>query len=280
MTVAQKKSKGASMACDPEKGGDGGCTACTPGQGADEVYGIYAGAIRDGVANCADYLDRISRQLEARPSRHYVAEKAQALRAAAGGLVGACHDVEIWLRYCGKPVPFGDSGFTDECVLPAGHGGEHQADVAPSALEVARRGADGLAAVATELADVLGWLVHDPGRLGNPAELEELGRTYQKSSAGRWIGSRPCCQRFARRKTSRRRMCSSTAVAKETRRRNSSAPRASSRRTASRPWPSTCESGGTEWRVAPGAREEVVTEGCCRWSEEKARRDRAGLSEA
>src|SRR6266480_6869546 len=177
------------MASDPEKGGDGGSTACTPGQGcpelgeawgADEVYGLYAGAIRDGVANCADYLDRISRQLEARPSRHYVAEKAQALRAAAGGLVGACHDVEIWLRYCGKPVPFGDSGFTDECVLPAGHGGEHQADVAPSALEVARRGADSLAAVATELADALGWLVHDPGRLGDPSVLEDLGRRYWK----------------------------------------------------------------------------------------------------
>ena len=48
MTVAQKKTKGASMASDPEKGGDGGCTACTPAQGADEVYGIYAGAALDG----------------------------------------------------------------------------------------------------------------------------------------------------------------------------------------------------------------------------------------
>src|SRR5437879_2186275 len=162
------------MGSDPEEEGQG-CTACTPGPGcseagqscgADEVYGLYAGAIRDGVANCADYLDRIIRQLEGVPSRHYVAEKAQALRAAAGGLVGICHDVETWLRYCGKPVPFGDSGFTDECVLPAGHGGDCAANVAPSALEVARRGADGLAAVATELADVLGWLVHDPGRLG------------------------------------------------------------------------------------------------------------------
>src|SRR5947209_7563844 len=106
------------MGSDPEKGGQGR-TACTPGPGcseageacgADEVYGLYAGAIRDGVANCADYLDRIIRQLEGVPSRHYVTEKAQLLRAAAGGLVGVCHDVEIWLRYCGKPVPFGDSG--------------------------------------------------------------------------------------------------------------------------------------------------------------------------
>jgi hypothetical protein len=174
------------MGSDPEEEGQGR-TACTPGPGcseagqscgADEAYGLYAGAIRDGVANCADYLDRIVRQLETRPSRHYVAEKAQLLRNAAGGLVGICHDVEIWLRYCGKPVPFGDSGWTDECVLPAGHGGEHQADVAPSALEVARRGAVGLAAVSTELADVLGWLVHDPGRLGDRSELEELGRIY------------------------------------------------------------------------------------------------------
>src|SRR5437870_4432648 len=176
-----------STAPDPDKAQDDGCTACTPGQGcaeagqscgAEEVYGLYAGAIRDGVANCADYLDRIIRQLEGVPSRHFVAEKAQMLRRAAGGLVGACHDVEIWLRYCSKPVPFGDSGFTDECVLPAGHGGEHQADVAPSALEVARRGADALAAVSSELADVLGWLVPDPGRLGDASELEELGRIY------------------------------------------------------------------------------------------------------
>ena len=90
--------------------------------------------------------------------------------------------MEVWLRYCGKPVPFGDSGFTDECVLAAGHGGDCAADVAPSALEVARRGADGLAAVATELADALGWLVHDPGRLGDPSVLEDLGRTYWKLS--------------------------------------------------------------------------------------------------
>src|SRR5947208_6162353 len=95
------------MGSDPEEEGQGP-TACTPGPGgpeageacgADEVYGLYAGAIRDGVANCADYLDRIVRQLETRPSRHYVAEKAQMLRRAAGGLVGICHDVEIWLRY-------------------------------------------------------------------------------------------------------------------------------------------------------------------------------------
>jgi hypothetical protein len=130
------------------------------------------------VANCTDYLDRIIRQLEGVPSRHYVAEKAQMLRCAAGGLVGICHDVEIWLRYCGKPVP-SETGFTDECVLPAGHGGDCAADVAPSALEVARRGADGLAAVATELADALGWLVHDPGRLKDCSQLEDLGRIYQ-----------------------------------------------------------------------------------------------------
>ena len=77
------------MGSDPEEEGQGRM-ACTPGPGcseagqscgADEVYGLYAGAIRDGVANCADYLDRIVRQVEARPSRHYVVEKPQMLRA-------------------------------------------------------------------------------------------------------------------------------------------------------------------------------------------------------
>src|SRR5207244_9056896 len=44
------------------------------------------------------------------------------------------------------------------------------------------RGADALAEVSTELADVLGWLVHDPERLGDRSELEELGRRYWKLS--------------------------------------------------------------------------------------------------
>ena len=63
-------------------------------------------------------------------------------------------------------------------MLAAGHRGDCAADVPSSALEVARRGADALAAVSTELADVLGWLVHDPERLGDASELEELGRIY------------------------------------------------------------------------------------------------------
>src|SRR2546429_9160088 len=87
-----------STAPDPDKAQDDGCTACTPGQGcaeagqpcgAEEVYGLYAGAVREAVANCADYLDRIIRQLEGVPSRQYVAEKAQMLRRAAGGWSGS-----------------------------------------------------------------------------------------------------------------------------------------------------------------------------------------------
>ena len=75
------------MGSDPEEEGQGR-TACTPGPGcseaaeacgADEVYGLYAGAIRDGVANCADYLDRIADLVvsvsghERRPGAHLVA---------------------------------------------------------------------------------------------------------------------------------------------------------------------------------------------------------------
>ena len=71
-------------ASDAYERGDEGLTACAPGWacselgeacGAEEVYGLYAGAIREGVANCADYLDRIVLRLEGAPSRHYVAEK-------------------------------------------------------------------------------------------------------------------------------------------------------------------------------------------------------------
>src|SRR5205823_5642485 len=62
MTMPTANGEETSMGSDPEEEGQGP-TACTPGPGcseageacgADEVYGLYAGGIRDGVANCAD----------------------------------------------------------------------------------------------------------------------------------------------------------------------------------------------------------------------------------
>ena len=70
--------------------------------GAEKAYGPYAEGMREAEASCADYLGRITRQLDGVPSRHYVAEKAHALREAAGRLIALCHDVEGWLRFCGR----------------------------------------------------------------------------------------------------------------------------------------------------------------------------------
>jgi hypothetical protein len=164
------------LCCTPEQGGGeaGGVS------GAEEVYGPYAGAIREGVASCADYLGRIGRQLEGVPSRHYVAEKAHELRDAAGRLIGLCHDVEGWLRFCGAPVRDLDGEWSGECVLLAGHMGAHAAEVPRSALQVARSSAEAVAGSAVAISDHLGWIAHDPGRLEDPYEVEALARSCRE----------------------------------------------------------------------------------------------------
>jgi hypothetical protein len=144
--------------------------------GAEKAYGPYAGAIRERVASCADYLGRISRQLDADPSRHYVAEKAHELRDAAGRLIGLCHDVEGWLRLCGEAIRREDGGeaWTEECALPAGHDGEHCAHPPATTLEKARDLAGKAAEASVGISDHLGWIAHDPGRLQDPYEVEGL----------------------------------------------------------------------------------------------------------
>jgi hypothetical protein len=171
------------------------CTACVCEQGcgepravagAEEAYGPYAGAIRERVASCADYLGRISRQLDAKPSRHYVAEKAHALRDAAGRLIGLCHDVEGWLRQCGEAIhrEDGDETWTEECVLPTGHYRDHWAHPPRTTLELARDLAGKVAEASLEISDHLGWIAHDPGRLGDPYDVEALGRSHEALRRG------------------------------------------------------------------------------------------------
>jgi len=165
------------------------CTGCAWERGWDEVrvvngateaYGPYAGFIRERVESCTDYLGRIARTLASRPSRHYVAEKAQMLRDAAGRLVAGCHDVEGWLRACGEKYRRDVDGDTwiEECALVAGHDGQHCGEGPRSTLEVARDLADKVAEASLGLADHLGWIMHDPGRLGDRDDLEGLGRRY------------------------------------------------------------------------------------------------------
>jgi hypothetical protein len=154
--------------------------------GAEEAYGAYAGAIRERVASCADYLGRISRQLDAKPSRHYVAGKAHDLRDAAGRLIGLCHDGEGWLHQCGEAIRREDGGeaWTEECVLPAGHYGEHRAHPPATTLALARDLAGKVAETSVEISDRMGWIAHDPGRLGDPYDVEALGRSYEALRRG------------------------------------------------------------------------------------------------
>jgi hypothetical protein len=167
-----------------ESGADVGCGEVREVAGAALAYGPFEEGIRQGVASCADYLGRIGRQLDGVPSRHYVAEKAHALRGAAGRLVGLCHDVEGWLRQCGVEVLHPDGEWYEECVLAAGHGGDHAIEAPRSVLEAARDRADTAALVAVRMAHALGWLAHEPGRLGDPDELEDLGRIYRELRHG------------------------------------------------------------------------------------------------
>src|SRR6267378_3751227 len=117
-TLAELKG-GLSMGPGSNEPTEEACTACVCEQGcgeprvvsgAEEAYGPFAGAIRERVASCADYLGRISRQLDATPSRHYVAGKAHELRDAAERLISLCHDVEGWLRQCGEAIRREDGG--------------------------------------------------------------------------------------------------------------------------------------------------------------------------
>jgi hypothetical protein len=149
--------------------------------GAEKAYGPYAGAVREAVASCADYLGRISRQLDGERSRHYVAGKAHELRDAAMRLIALCHDVEGWLRECGEAIDREDGGeeWTEECALPTGHYGEHSAHPPRTSVEVARDLAGEVAEASVGICDHLGWIAHDPWRLGDPYELEDLGRSYE-----------------------------------------------------------------------------------------------------
>ena len=164
--------------CTTEQGGGEPRTVC----GAEEAYGPHAGAIREAVASCADYLGRITRQLDGALSRHYVAEKAHALRDAAGRLIALCHDVEGWLRECGEAIHREDGGeaWTEECVLVAGHDGQHSSHPPATTLELARDRTRKVAEASVGISDHLGWIADDPGRLGDPYEVEDLARSYKE----------------------------------------------------------------------------------------------------
>ena len=135
-------------------------------------WGPYHDHIGEGLAHCADYLGRLQRSLagEIAPDRHYFTTKAQALRDASTGLLRRARDVERWLGSC--DAGYGTEGGT--CALPAGHGDGHGDGPTP-AQRLAER-AEGLSAVATEVADTLAWatLALDAG-YDSPEITDALG---------------------------------------------------------------------------------------------------------
>jgi hypothetical protein len=144
-----------------------------------DVWGPYRNHIEDSTASCADYLGRIRKCLQGdvRPSRHYIADKAQALRDAADRLRQRCHDVEGWLKTCLQVFSNAqDDGsiLIDECTLPAGHAEPHASPRPASPLIRAREAAQELAERSVALADSLAWWSREPWQVLDADDLSDL----------------------------------------------------------------------------------------------------------
>lgn len=90
----------------------------------------YRSTVEDHLGACTDYLGRLRRSLagEIAPDRHYFADKAHQLHAAARRMVRLVQDIDSWLGECTAQTdhvdPDGDRYVVD-CTLPAGHHGPH-----------------------------------------------------------------------------------------------------------------------------------------------------------
>ncbi len=138
-------------------------TSPTGGSRPPGPYGEYREHIRDLFASCDDVLGQIRRALcGGRPSRQYVAEKSQALRDAAAGLLRGCHDVEGCLRQCRHDVTedWGGGPYLTECRREAGHEGPHLSGPPASPMGEATDAGRAVARAALALSDHLDWLAH------------------------------------------------------------------------------------------------------------------------
>ncbi|MGH9190876.1 MAG: hypothetical protein ACRDZ0_00165 [Acidimicrobiales bacterium] len=98
-----------------------------------DPWGPYRATIEDHFETCADYLGRLrrSRAREIAPDRHYFADKAHQLHAAARRMVRIVQDIDRWLGECGTTVEHHDADgihVIAECSLPAGHDGTRDDD--------------------------------------------------------------------------------------------------------------------------------------------------------
>ncbi|HYR63994.1 MAG TPA: hypothetical protein VET24_15360 [Actinomycetota bacterium] len=154
-------------------------TSSTGGSRPLGPYGEYREHIRDLFASCDDVLRQIRRALYGgHPSRQYVAEKAQALRDAAAGLLRGCHDVEGCLRQCGQDVTEDWDGepYVTECRLEAGHRGPHLAGLPASPMREATDAGRDLARAALALSDHIDWLAHRGCRLPDADDMAGLAK--------------------------------------------------------------------------------------------------------
>ena len=130
------------------------------------------------------YLGRLRRSLsgEVAPDRHFFADKAHQLHAAARRMVRIVQDVDRWLGECGTTVEHSDADgtrFIGECTLPAGHEGTHEDD-GTRQLVAARITGElrELADAVDRLSDHFGWnapaVYHDlTGALGTIANSSD-----------------------------------------------------------------------------------------------------------
>jgi hypothetical protein len=142
------------------------------------MWGDRTGRIEDLIKDCATYLGRIQACAGGQfGSRHYVADKAEALRGAAHRLARACHETERWLASCGQEISC-LSGVDDalyECTLPAGHAGRHErVRPDPPVLRLLQV-VEELAEVPLGLWTELAWMSRDPTRIPDCEDLAGIG---------------------------------------------------------------------------------------------------------
>jgi hypothetical protein len=145
-------------------------TSRAPGEPERDPWGPYRDLIEGRLASCADYLRRLTSSLagEIAPDRLYFASKAWELREAANRLVESVRSVQRWLAECGVQFAEETEARTGICGLRAGHEGDHDDDLTPSAVEQAYRKAEQVRELGQQVGDNLAWLPWHRGSGGPP----------------------------------------------------------------------------------------------------------------
>jgi hypothetical protein len=156
-----------------------------------DAWGPWRPMMVERLANCADYLGRLSRSLasEIAPDRLYFTAKSYALRDAVEQLVDGCHRVEHWLDECGEE--FADMlrgpDVWSTCERAAGQDGDHAADMRTSLPERAYRDAQKLGHGVQRVGD---WLAALSWK--RPVDPEEASEVLRELVAEWWATKTLC----------------------------------------------------------------------------------------